>query len=241
GQSIRVTLRGSLGDVLIDKKTKQTCVCPVILSATCPKKYDNKVYLSSTSSTVIYDDDAIPVIKALKKVNSVVNHQISRTSVDLSQPRAGTLENYFKWARNRKNDSITYKVTIDGIRTRKGWKFPSCRSNTYKKALTHQYGQFFCQSCNKTVNYPILRYRLEVDVSDNTTQAVVVMFNETATALVNCSAHSLICADIARITRKEPKPDKNGHENGKRTQEPGIYQQELKISQPWLTHVKTNP
>nr|GFC00895.1 hypothetical protein [Tanacetum cinerariifolium] len=204
GQSIRVTLRGSLGDVLIDKKTKQTCVCPVILSATCPKKYDNKVYLSSTSSTVIYDDDAIPVIKALKK-------------------------------------SITYKVTIDGIRTRKGWKFPSCRSNTYKKALTHQYGQFFCQSCNKTVNYPILRYRLEVDVSDNTTQAVVVMFNETATALVNCSAHSLICADIARITRKEPKPDKNGHENGKRTQEPGIYQQELKISQPWLTHVKTNP
>ncbi|GJW91895.1 replication protein A 70 kDa DNA-binding subunit C-like protein [Tanacetum coccineum] len=34
--------------------------------------------------------------------------------------------------------------------------------------------------------------RLEVDVSDNTAQAVVVMFNETATALVNCSADSLM-------------------------------------------------
>nr|GEY82945.1 hypothetical protein [Tanacetum cinerariifolium] len=129
GQSIRVTLWGSLGDVLIEKKTKQTGVCPVILSATCPKKY--KVYLSSTSSTVIYDDDAIPAIKALKKANSVVNHQTFRTSVDLSQPQTGTLEN-------------------------------------------------------------LLMYRLKVDVSDNTAQVVVVMFNETATALVNCSADSLM-------------------------------------------------
>nr|GEV42925.1 reverse transcriptase domain-containing protein [Tanacetum cinerariifolium] len=31
--------------------------------------------------------------------------------------------------------------------------------------------------------------------------------------------------DITRITRKEPKPDKNGHENGKSTQEPGFYHQ----------------
>nr|GEZ11895.1 reverse transcriptase domain-containing protein [Tanacetum cinerariifolium] len=32
-------------------------------------------------------------------------------------------------------------------------------------------------------------------------------------------------ADIARITRKEPKPDKNEHKNGKSTQKPEIYQQ----------------
>nr|GEV87172.1 hypothetical protein [Tanacetum cinerariifolium] len=31
--------------------------------------------------------------------------------------------------------------------------------------------------------------------------------------------------DIAKITRKEPKPDKNRHENGTRTQEPGFYHQ----------------
>nr|GEX42529.1 hypothetical protein [Tanacetum cinerariifolium] len=88
GQSTRVTLWGGLGDLFY--------LQPV------PR---NKVYLSSTSSTVIYDDDAIPAIKALKKAN---------------------------------------------------------------------------------------RYRLEVDVSDNTAQVVVVMFNETATALVNCSADSLM-------------------------------------------------
>ncbi|GKA93874.1 hypothetical protein Tco_0815860 [Tanacetum coccineum] len=158
GQSIKVTLRGSLGDVLIEKKTKQTGVCQVILTATCPKKYNNKVYLSSTSFTVIYDDDAILAIKALKKANSIVDQQTYGTSVDLSQPRAGTLKNLLMWARNRKNDvycflsnlfwiyhcsitpnlqslslqSITFhcKVTIDGIRTRKGWNFPSCGSDT---------------------------------------------------------------------------------------------------------------
>ncbi|GKB88698.1 reverse transcriptase domain-containing protein [Tanacetum coccineum] len=194
GQSIRVTLWGSYMDVLIEKKTKQTGVCPVILSATCPKKYNNKVYLSSTSSTVIYDDDAIPAIKALKKANSVVDQQTFGTSVDLSQPQTRTLENLLMWARNRKNDSITFhcKITIDGIRTRKGWNFPSCGSDTCKKALTRQNSQFFCQSCNTTVDYPVLRYRLEVDVSDDTAHAVVVMFNETATALVNCSADSLM-------------------------------------------------
>ncbi|GKB62292.1 putative reverse transcriptase domain-containing protein [Tanacetum coccineum] len=36
------------------------------------------------------------------------------------------------------------------------------------------------------------RYRLELDVSDDTTQTVIVMFDETATALVGCSAGSLI-------------------------------------------------
>nr|GEU57414.1 hypothetical protein [Tanacetum cinerariifolium] len=37
--------------------------------------------------------------------------------------------------------------------------------------------------------------------------------------------------DVANITRKRPKPDKNKHENGKSTQEPRI----IKKSQPWST------
>ncbi|GJZ83029.1 replication protein A 70 kDa DNA-binding subunit C-like protein [Tanacetum coccineum] len=73
------------------------------------KPRGDKVYLSSTSSTMIVDDSEIPTIKALKNVNS-------------SAPR----------------------------------------------------------------------YRLELDVSDDTAQIVVVMFDETATALVGCSAGSLM-------------------------------------------------
>nr|GEV79510.1 hypothetical protein [Tanacetum cinerariifolium] len=39
---------------------------------------------------------------------------------------------------------------------------------------------------------------------------------------------NLICTDITNITRNQPKPDKNGHKNGKSTQEPEI----IKQSQP---------
>ncbi|GKB85627.1 hypothetical protein Tco_0957899 [Tanacetum coccineum] len=51
----------------------------------------DKVYMSSTSSIVIFDDVAILAIKALKKANSVVEQQNSATPTDLSQPRDGTL------------------------------------------------------------------------------------------------------------------------------------------------------
>nr|GEX59199.1 integrase, catalytic region, zinc finger, CCHC-type, peptidase aspartic, catalytic [Tanacetum cinerariifolium] len=44
--------------------------------------------------------------------------------------------------------------------------------------------------------------------------------------------------DITRITGKEPKPDKNGHENGKSTQD---LSAKVNRSQPWSTHVKTKP
>nr|GEU36632.1 hypothetical protein [Tanacetum cinerariifolium] len=41
-------------------------------------------------------------------------------------------------------------------------------------------------------------------------------------------------ADIARITRKEPKPDKNRHENGKSTKKPGHgTQSTAKIMSLW--------
>nr|GEX40805.1 hypothetical protein [Tanacetum cinerariifolium] len=129
GQSIRVTLWGSLRDVLIEKKPNRLVCAQLFYLQLVPK---NKVYLSSTSSTVIYDDDAIPAIKALKKANSVIDHRTSGTSVDPSQPWTRTLENHLMWAWNRKNDSITFhcKVTIDEIGTKKGGNFPSCGSNT---------------------------------------------------------------------------------------------------------------
>ncbi|GJY43866.1 DNA helicase PIF1, ATP-dependent [Tanacetum coccineum] len=123
----------------------------------------DKVFLSSTSSTVIYDDVAILAIKALKKANSVVEQQTSGTPVDLSQPQAGTLENLLMWACNRKNND------------KEGMELPFM----WERHLT-----VGLQKC--------YRYRLEVDVSDDTAQAVVVMFNETTTDLVKCSADSLM-------------------------------------------------
>nr|GEY21200.1 hypothetical protein [Tanacetum cinerariifolium] len=148
-----------------------------------------KVYLSNTSSTVIYEDDAIPMIKALKKENRKNDVYCFLSNLFWIYHCSITPN-----LQSLSLQSITFhcKVTIDGIKTRKGRNFLSCRNDTCKMALTRQNGQLFCQSCNATVDYPVLRYRLEVDMSDDTAQAVVVMFNETATTLVKCSADSLM-------------------------------------------------
>nr|GEV21435.1 replication protein A 70 kDa DNA-binding subunit C-like [Tanacetum cinerariifolium] len=95
------------------------------------KPLGDNVYLSSTSSTVIFNDVEIPTIKVLKDANSDMELKNPYMPIDLTRMMKGTIEN-------------------------------------------------------------LLMYRLELDVSDDTTQTVVIMFDKTATALVGCSAGSLI-------------------------------------------------
>ncbi|GJX76201.1 RNA-directed DNA polymerase, eukaryota [Tanacetum coccineum] len=86
-------------------------------------------------------------------------------------------------------------VKIDGIRTRKGWNFPSCGGKKCKKGVVRKEGSFWCQACDRAVEYPMLRFRIKLDVSDKTASTVVVMFDEPDTELVKCSADSLATAD----------------------------------------------
>ncbi|KAL6561315.1 hypothetical protein OROMI_016916 [Orobanche minor] len=161
GQSVRVTLWGGLGDVLIEKKTKNVGLYAIILTSVNAKHYNNKLYLLSSSSTLILDDAEIP---ALKELNANVNVVESATFI--------------------------CEVKINNIRTRKGWNYRG--HDKCKKGLTRKEGKFWCEACNKPVAYPVVRYRLEIDVSDSSAHTVVVMFDETATELVKCSAESLL-------------------------------------------------
>ncbi|GJZ40062.1 reverse transcriptase domain-containing protein, partial [Tanacetum coccineum] len=155
-QSIRVTLWGGLGDVLIEKKTKHVGHVSDL----------NKLYFSSSSSTMIFDDPEIAALKTMRLYEkSGVNSKNPSFPVDHSQPMVGTIENLLMWAQNRKNDSATFhcQVMIESVRTRKGWNFPS--------------------------------YRLKMDVADDIGHVVVVLFDEPATALIKCSAESIVEAD----------------------------------------------
>nr|GEW15163.1 hypothetical protein [Tanacetum cinerariifolium] len=156
GQSLKVTLWGGLGDALILRKTKHVGMCAIVLTSVSPKTYNNKLYLSSTSSTIIYDNDDIPCLQELKKSESFVEQKKEGLTIDSSRPREGTLENLLIWARNRKNDCMVL-FTL-GPRS------------------------------------SLCRYRLEVIVVDDTAHTIVVMFNDTATELLNCSAESLLGA-----------------------------------------------
>nr|GEV80856.1 hypothetical protein [Tanacetum cinerariifolium] len=71
GQAPRVTLWGGPGDVLIEKKTNHAGMCAVVLNSMSVKNYNNKLYLLSSSSTAIYDDESIPTLQELKRQGSV--------------------------------------------------------------------------------------------------------------------------------------------------------------------------
>ncbi|GKC58315.1 reverse transcriptase domain-containing protein [Tanacetum coccineum] len=202
GQAIRVPLWGGLGDALVERKTNNVGLYPVVLTAMNVKLYNNKLYLSSGFSSQILDDPQIPALKALRAENSEDEVSLSHAAVhaDYSQAKEGTLENLLIWARNRRND---VRVKIDGIRTRKGWNFPSCGGEKCKKGVVCKEGSFWCQACDRAVEYPMLRFRLEPDVSDKTASTVVVMFDEPATELVKCSADSLAAANEDRIALEE--------------------------------------
>ncbi|KAL6552733.1 hypothetical protein OROHE_008097 [Orobanche hederae] len=106
------------------------------------------------------------------------------------EARDGTLENLLIWAHNRKNESVTFNchVTIDDIRTRKGWNYPSCGSDKCRKGTTRREGKFWCDSCNKPTDYPVVR----VGFFDDTARTVVVMIDELSYQLVKYSAQSLL-------------------------------------------------
>nr|GEW20250.1 DNA helicase PIF1, ATP-dependent [Tanacetum cinerariifolium]GEW24774.1 DNA helicase PIF1, ATP-dependent [Tanacetum cinerariifolium] len=182
GHSLRVTLWGGLGDVLVERKTKHVGICAVVLTGMSVKDYNNKLYLSISSSTVIYDDDDIPCLQELKDDSSSVQPTKAVLAVDNSLPREWTLEDLLIWARNRQNNTVTFhcKVMIENFRNKKGWNYPSCGYEKCRIGAARQHGKW---------------YRLEVVVADDTAHTVVVMFNDTATEMTKCSAESLMVTD----------------------------------------------
>ncbi|GJZ07317.1 hypothetical protein Tco_0541110 [Tanacetum coccineum] len=122
----------------------------------------NKVYLSCTSSVMILDDDEIPVIKALKNANKKppIDSEEPLYAYYMSHQMKVTVKNLLIWARNRKNDVHAFLSRLERDRT------------------SHRMGV-------KAVRRV---YRLELDVSDDTAQVVVIMFDDTTIALVRCSS-----------------------------------------------------
>nr|GEV08316.1 serine-threonine/tyrosine-protein kinase catalytic domain-containing protein [Tanacetum cinerariifolium] len=113
---------------------------------------NRRLYLYSTSSSLIIDDEKILVLRRLKHDDS--------SGLELTKESA----------------TFHCDVKIDSIRTKNGWNFPSCG-----------------------VDYPVLRYRLEIEISDDTAEVVVVLFDETTTSLLKCSASAMVASQAQRI------------------------------------------
>ncbi|KAL6499265.1 hypothetical protein OROHE_026142 [Orobanche hederae] len=84
------------------------------------------------------------------------------------------------------------KAKIDTVRTRKGWSYPLCGGEKCKKGATRKEGRYWCDACDVPVPCPVMRYRLELGISDETADTVIVLFDEPAKELVKCSAASIL-------------------------------------------------
>nr|GFB87732.1 hypothetical protein [Tanacetum cinerariifolium] len=60
----------------------------------------DKLYLSRSSSTAIYDDENIPCLQELITDGSAVESSRTGVPVEFTQPKEGTLENVLIWAKN---------------------------------------------------------------------------------------------------------------------------------------------
>ncbi|GJT52493.1 RNA-directed DNA polymerase, eukaryota [Tanacetum coccineum] len=140
-----------------------------------------RLYLSSTSSTLILDDEEIPEIKQLKSDTSGAEFNKELLPVGCSDAKAETLENLLMWSRNRKHDTMS-GPRMAGI-------FHLAEAKNAGKVLPVQTAAFFVNPATKMW---ITQYRLELEVSDDTAEVVVVMFNETASSLVKCTADLIV-------------------------------------------------
>ncbi|GJZ29168.1 nucleic acid-binding, OB-fold protein [Tanacetum coccineum] len=91
--------------------------------------------------------------------------------------------------------AFIFQVRNDNIRTRNGSNLPTCGGEKCKKGVGRKLVGWWCDACEKAVEYPVLRYMPELGISDATTHVVVVIFDETASELVKCSADSLVQSD----------------------------------------------
>ncbi|GKC09132.1 reverse transcriptase domain-containing protein [Tanacetum coccineum] len=80
--------------------------------------------------------------------------QSYRTQLEDKTPKASVKKKV-----TLKLQSLTFKcrVKIDGIRSRKGWNFPGCGGEKCKKGVVRKDESFWCQACEKAVDYPVLR------------------------------------------------------------------------------------
>nr|GEY87503.1 hypothetical protein [Tanacetum cinerariifolium] len=160
--------QGGLDDMLIEKRTRHVGLYPVVIIAMSVKLYNNRLYLSSTSSTLIVDDDGVTLTKEI-------------LSSDNTTRKAKTLENLFMGARNWKYDGSNldrkdrrFSVDYLVISSKE-----SCPSNLDRKDRRF------------SVDYLVIRYMLELEISDETAEVVVVIFDETERVLLKCSVSSI--------------------------------------------------
>ncbi|XP_071714270.1 uncharacterized protein [Rutidosis leptorrhynchoides] len=142
GRKIKVTLWGSLGDYLREKKSQTDGFYCIILSSVAVKEHNGELCISSSTITLIIDDSEIPLLHDFTSKISCSNMEL--TEVNEHRPvtphqrssMEGTLAQLLMLARKGKKDVL--------------------------------FGNVWCDSCEKAPTYP--KPRLQCDVRDDSAE-----------------------------------------------------------------------
>ncbi|XP_077237300.1 replication protein A 70 kDa DNA-binding subunit B-like [Tasmannia lanceolata] len=141
----------------------------LIITSTAVKKYLGNLSLSSTNATKFYRNLGIPKVLDFKK--SVANAKEILQSIEL--PRKSLAADSELVEKNKR----TVRLVLDFIKESEQkyrWYYFSC--NNCRKKCDHLSPYYWCPTCEKKVNFPLKRYRLQVEVEDYTGSTTFAIF-----------------------------------------------------------------
>ncbi|XP_021733164.1 replication protein A 70 kDa DNA-binding subunit E-like [Chenopodium quinoa] len=177
---------------------------PIIITSTMVKEFNGNFNLTSSSSTKIYTNVEVPEVQFLKDIcekteNSTIGKlEIQCTSTDSQEIISkkidiSTLMNHIQ--KTVENDLIFYcKAKVTDIMGENGWYYISCP--VCKRRVTPRLADFLCILCEKSIERPIPRYRLELGVEDHSGSTIFVIFDEEAKKLIGQDGSTVFEAHI---------------------------------------------
>ncbi|XP_056697682.1 replication protein A 70 kDa DNA-binding subunit E-like [Spinacia oleracea] len=177
----------------------------IVVTSTMVKEFLGKINLITSPSTKIYINLDVPEVRKLKDIwsekletTTIGQLEVQRTGVTPEEIISKTIDISTLIDHIQKTvekDLIFYcKTKVTKIMGENSWyyiSYPGC-----KKRITPRLKDFYCITCEKSIERPIPRYRIELGVDDHTGSTIFVLFDEVAKNLIGQDASALFEAHI---------------------------------------------
>ncbi|RYR23893.1 hypothetical protein Ahy_B02g057383 [Arachis hypogaea] len=172
----------------------------IVLKVTLWRNLSSHYSVSTTSSTKIYinpeteefaqltygtdQHEEVMEIPSQDNVNTNLQSRMIRNRITIQDLMA------MQWKSDDQEKIFTILATINGIDDKFGWNYvecEKCHKKAYKKG-----DNYICGTCNQTPQYPTIRFRIQLKVSDQSATATFVLFDGEAKKLLGTTASNLI-------------------------------------------------
>ncbi|XP_050254903.1 uncharacterized protein LOC126700757 [Quercus robur] len=196
---IRITLWGPTSNEIEDNfYTNNPGSFVIIVTSTIVKTFRGEHYLSSTSATKVYINLEIP------ETTTLIDRNVEKTEIEgiplqfkqqisvekrITQNRRTIKQmTSLEWTSNDQENVFTCLATIENIENNFGWYYIGC-AKCNKKVKSEN--DFWCSHCKSNSNFPIPRYKIQLNVDDGTECAVFILFDKEAEKFLHTTAREL--------------------------------------------------